>query len=126
FWTGGSGYAIAKNTKHKKLAWELLKTVSGEKGQIQLAIQGMAQPAYKHLAYSKVWAKDTNTKPQNKAMLNDAIDHIIFYPRLVNWRKTLYRTVEIRDLIIRKEISLDEGLRRADRVINKAITEEKL
>ena len=47
FGSGGSGYAILKSSKHKKEAWEVIKALTGPKGQAQLAKKGLAQPSHR-------------------------------------------------------------------------------
>jgi ABC-type glycerol-3-phosphate transport system substrate-binding protein len=52
FPTGGSGYAITSQCKNKGAAWEVVKRLSGEQGQADLANIGLLQPAIMKLAES--------------------------------------------------------------------------
>ncbi len=84
FGSGGSGYAILKTTKHPEEAWEVLKALAGERGQIWLAKTGLAQPANRKIAEGIYWAKSPE-KPLNKGMLNKAVKYGIFEPFNENW-----------------------------------------
>jgi multiple sugar transport system substrate-binding protein len=86
FASGGSGYSMSANTKYPELAWELLKAMSGEYGQRELAEYGLAQPALIKLAYGDSWAKDKHP-PLNKGMLNEAVKYIVYRPFLPNWNE---------------------------------------
>lgn len=86
FGTGGSGYAILKSSKHKNEAWEVIKALTGEKGQARLAERGLAQPARIAVAQSEHWATHP-APPANKAMLNQAVEHIVFDPFHPRWRE---------------------------------------
>lgn len=87
FGSGGSGYCITKTTKHPQEAWEVLKALAGDYGQIQLAKTGLGQPANRKIAESDAWAKDKINQPLNKGMLNDAVQYIIFEPFNPNWQE---------------------------------------
>jgi len=86
FGSGGSGYAILKSSKHKKEAWEVIKALTGPKGQAQLAKKGLAQPSRISVAKSDSWAKDP-APPANKVMLNEAVKYIVFSPFDPQWRE---------------------------------------
>ncbi len=86
FGSGGSGYAILKSSKHKKEAWEVIKALTGAKGQAQLAKKGLAQPSRISVAESENWALDPQP-PSNKHMLNEAVEHIVFSPFDPQWRE---------------------------------------
>ena len=86
FGTGGSGYAILRSSKHKDAAWEVIKALTGEAGQAQLAERGLAQPARIKVAQSEHWAGHP-APPANKAMLNEAVRYIVFDPFHPRWRE---------------------------------------
>jgi len=98
FGTGGTGYAILKSTKHPEAAWEILKALAGDFGQIRLAEAGLAQPAKRSVAEGPHWAQSPQL-PQNKQMLNEAIRYTIYDPFLTDWR-------EIQDLHLLPELDL--------------------
>lgn len=86
FGSGGTGYAILKTSKNKKEAWEVIKALTGPKGQEQLASKGLAQPSRVSVAEGPNWAKDPHP-PANKKMLNEAVKFITFSPFHPNWRE---------------------------------------
>ncbi|MFA5094311.1 MAG: sugar ABC transporter substrate-binding protein [Candidatus Omnitrophota bacterium] len=98
FATGGTGYGILNSTKYPQEAWEVLKALSGDDGQIMLAESGLAQPANKKIAEGEHFAL-SNKVPLNKKMLNDAVKMTVYDPFSPKWR-------EIRDLYIYPEFDL--------------------
>ena len=86
FGTGGSGYAILRSSKHKEEAWQVIKALTGEKGQMRLAERGLAQPARISVAQSEHWANHP-APPANKKMLNEAVQYIVFDPFHPRWRE---------------------------------------
>jgi len=98
FGTGGSAYSILKTSKNPEQAWEVLKALSGDEGQIILAESGLAQPANKKIAEGEHFA-GSNKQPLNKKMLNEAVKYIVYDPFNSKWR-------EIRDLYINSEFDL--------------------
>jgi ABC-type glycerol-3-phosphate transport system substrate-binding protein len=86
FGSGGSGYSILKSSKHKKEAWEVVKALTGPKGQEELAKRGLAQPSRISVAKGENWAEDPQP-PANKKMLNEAVKHIVFSPFDSRWRE---------------------------------------
>ena len=98
FATGGTAYGILKTTKYPEQAWEVLKALSGDGGQIMLAESGLAQPANKKIAEGEHFA-GSNKPPLNKKMLNEAVKYCVYDPFNSKWR-------EIRDLYIYPEFDL--------------------
>ena len=98
FGTGGTGYAILKSTKHPDLAWEVLKALAGDEGQVRLAETGLAQPANKTVAEGPAFALGP-LPPANKAMLNQAVKYAVYEPFIPEWR-------EISELSILPELDL--------------------
>jgi ABC-type glycerol-3-phosphate transport system substrate-binding protein len=86
FGSGGSGYAILKSSKHKKEAWEVVKALTGPRGQEELAKRGLAQPSLVKVAEGEYWGKDA-APPTNKKMLNQAVQWIVFSPFHPRWRE---------------------------------------
>lgn len=86
FGSGGSGYAILKSSKHKKEAWEVIKALTGPKGQEQLAKRGLAQPSRIAVSQGPFWAQDP-APPANKKMLNEAVSYTHFGPFHPRWRE---------------------------------------
>lgn len=96
--TGGTAYGILKSTKYPDEAWEVLKALSGDEGQIMLAESGLAQPANKRIAEGEHFAGSSKL-PLNKKMLNEAVTMTVYDPFHSKWR-------EIRDLYIYPEFDL--------------------
>lgn len=86
FTTGGSGYAMAKSTRNPDAAWEVLKCLAGDRGQIELAESGLAQPANRRIAESQHWAGSPKP-PLNKKMLNEAVNYVIYDPLHPRWQQ---------------------------------------
>lgn len=88
FATGSGGYAIAANSNHPDLAWQLVSYLAGQPGQKELVRSGVAQPADRTLL------KDTslfaNEPPHNLAALTFAAQHVQFQPATQQWRQLLY------------------------------------
>jgi len=116
FGTGGTGYGILKTTKYPEEAWEVLKALSGDEGQIMLAESGLAQPANKKIAEGEHFA-GSNKPPLNKKMLNEAVRYTVYDPFHEKWR-------EARDLYIYPEFDLMfNGLKSVKETVNKVVPE---
>jgi len=87
FGTGGTGYAILKSSKNKKEAWEVLKALTGVKGQTALGKSGLAQPARIAIAKGPAFAEDVALPPANKGMLNRAVKYAVYDPFSPQWRE---------------------------------------
>ncbi len=72
--TGWSGYGIGSTTRHKELAWELVKYLGGPVGLSNLAKGGLAQPAIAKLANSPLWLD--NAAPHNRKLTIEEVPHI--------------------------------------------------
>ena len=86
FGTGGTGYAMLKSTKHPDLAWEVLKALTNDEGQTKLAQTGLVQPANRVIAEGPAFAQSPEP-PANKAMLNDAMQYVVYEPFIPEWRE---------------------------------------
>lgn len=114
FATGGTAYGILKTTKYPQEAWEVLKALSGDEGQIMLAEFGLAQPANRRIAEGEHWAGSTKP-PLNKKMLNEAVKYVVYDPFHSKWR-------EARDLYIYPEFDLMfNGLESPKDAVNKIV-----
>ncbi len=116
FSTGGTGYGILQSTKYPQEAWEVLKALSGDDGQIMLAESGLAQPANKRIAEGEHFA-GSNKVPLNKKMLNEAVKYSAYDPFHPKWR-------EIHDLYINPEFDLMfNGLKPVKDAVNVIVPE---
>ncbi len=86
FGSGGTGYGILKNTKHPEAAWEIVKALTSESVQAELAGRGLAQPSRIKVAQGEHWA-ESPLPPANKKMLNEAVNYIMFDPFYRGWRE---------------------------------------
>lgn len=85
FTTGGSGYSICASSKNKKEAWELVKRLTGSRGQKEMSSIGLLQPAIKDIAQSEAFLDGKD--PKNKKIVLDAVENIVFYPRMAEWEE---------------------------------------
>jgi multiple sugar transport system permease protein len=74
--TGWSGYGISSGTKHKQLAWELVKYLAGPPGLSRLASSGLAQPAIAKLSNSPLWLD--NNRPRNRKLTIEEVPWVHF------------------------------------------------
>jgi len=91
FPTGGSGYAITSQCKDKEAAWEVVKRLSGEQGQADLASIGLLQPAIIKLAESKTFLNDQ--KPTHKDIVLEGVNYIKFAPLMAEWEEINIRFI---------------------------------
>lgn len=121
FGSGGSGYAILKSSRHKKEAWEVIKALTGPEGQAELAKRGLAQPSRIAVASGDAWAKDPQP-PDNKKMLNEAVNHIVFSPFDSRWREVQEKFLQPKlDLIFNGKKSAAEVIAEVAPEINTAL-----
>jgi multiple sugar transport system substrate-binding protein len=85
FTTGGSGYSICVSSKNKKEAWELVKRLAGSRGEKEMASIGLLQPAIREIAQSDAFLDGKD--PKNKKIVLDAVENIVFYPRMAQWEE---------------------------------------
>ncbi len=124
FGSGGSGYGILKWCKHKKAAWKVLKILASSDAQIDLAKIGLAQPADKNLAASKVWAK-SKEKPLNKKMLNIAAKYIIFDPFSLKWNYINRSIIMMKmDLVFLNKAKLIPTVNKVTKEVNKELNKK--
>ncbi|HEO63884.1 MAG TPA: sugar ABC transporter substrate-binding protein, partial [Candidatus Omnitrophica bacterium] len=98
FASGGTAYCILKSCKNPALAWEVVKALTSEHAMEQLASTGLAQPSRISVAEGDYWAQSQD-KPLNKSMLNEAVKYAVFPPFHQNWR-------EIEELHIKPKLDL--------------------
>lgn len=111
FGTGGSGYCILKDSKHPDEAFEVIKALSGKKGEAMLADAGLAQPAIRDITMSEHWSLNDNP-PRNKRMLDEAMKYVIYDPFHPAWReaKELYINPEL-DLVFNGKKPVAEAVK---------------
>jgi multiple sugar transport system substrate-binding protein len=114
---GGAGYGIYSGTKHVKEAWEVLKCLSGDDGQIQMAEAGLAQPAKMSLARGPAFMQD-GKMPLNKKMLDEATKFCVWDP----FSQSMYEIMNgvvypSLDLYFQNQKSLDEVLTKIEREV---------
>ena len=121
FGTGGSGYAVLRSSKHKQEAWEVIKALTGEAGQEELAERGLAQPARISIAQSGHWAHYP-AAPANKAMLNEAVKYIVFDPFHPKWREIEAKyLIPAFELVFTGKKTAEEASRELESQINAAL-----
>ena len=122
FATGGTAYCILKNTKNPELAWKVVKALTAVKTMEKLASTGLAQPARISVARGPCWA-ESGEKPLNKAMLNEAVQYVVFPPFHPNWREIeeLYVKPKL-DLLFNGQQSVDEIMPEIIKEGNKLLT----
>jgi len=125
FGTGGSGYCILKTTKYPKEAWEVLKALSGDYGQIRFADEGLAQPANRVISEGEHWAQSPKL-PLNKKMLNEAVKYVTYNPFNPNWRMVmdLYLNPEL-DLVFTGDETAEQAIRKVTPKINKLLQKKE-
>lgn len=96
--TGGSGYCILKDSKHPDEAFEVVKALSGRRGEAMLADTGLAQPAITEITQGEHWALN-DSPPSNKKMLDEAMKYVVYEPFHPAWR-------EAKELYINPELDL--------------------
>jgi len=85
FSTGGSGYAITKDSKKKEAAWKLVTYLAGKQGQIELAKTGLAQPAMIKIAESEYFLD--NKPPKHKDIVLKGVKYVVFAPLMSEWEE---------------------------------------
>jgi len=86
FGSGGTGYGIMKSTQHSKESWEVVKALTSAPVQAEMAKRGLSQPALRSIATGPDWA-GSSLAPENKKMLNEAVNYIVFDPFHARWRE---------------------------------------
>lgn len=84
FSVSARGYGILKTTRHPKGAWKVVKFFSGKEAQEKIADSGRAMPANIQVAKGSHWA-GSSALPENKGMLINAMNYIVFYPFTSKW-----------------------------------------
>jgi multiple sugar transport system substrate-binding protein len=91
----GWAFGMVKGSAHPDLAYELVKYLTGEKGQQYMAATGSAQPALMKVASSKYFL-DGQT-PKSKGFLLKAVKdgHFEpFDPQIVEWRSLILTNLD--------------------------------
>lgn len=119
--SGGSGYAILKSSKNKEAAWEVIKALTGAAGQAEIARRGLAQPSRVAVSQSDAWVGG-NEPPQNKGMLNDAVQYIQFSPFHPKWREIEEKYLNPKlDLIFNGKVTAAEALKEITPKVNEML-----
>ncbi len=114
FGSGGTGYGILRTSKYPKEAWEVVKALTSEPVQSELAERGLAQPSLRSVALGEHWA-ESPLPPANKKMLNEAVNYIMFDPFHPRWR-------EIEAKMITPELDLlKSGKETAEKAVRKIV-----
>lgn len=121
FPTGGSGYSIARTTKHPDLAWELVRYLSGKEGMSRLAATGLAQPAIRKLAESPVWIDGKN--PRNKQITLTSADRIVFLPFTPAWNEMMSKINPELDLVWLGKQTAQQALDKSEPLAQKVLDE---
>ena len=87
FIMGIAGYGISSSSKHKDLAWKLVKFLGGGEAAAVFARSGLAQPTLMKVADSPLFLDDQ--KPLNKRMLIRAVEYGRWEPAALNWREVV-------------------------------------
>jgi multiple sugar transport system substrate-binding protein len=124
--TGGSGWGVLKYSKHPELAWELVKLMSGEQMQRTICSLPNSSQQPSIIALSKspdVWLKFP-PKPRNKAILNTAMDYVVFSPFDPRWWEVWrkFATPELEKVWL-KQKTLKEAVEIIETEANKAFSE---
>lgn len=88
--TGGSGYAILKQTKHPWEAWLLTMWMAGPPGMAAMANAGIAQPGIRAQALQEPWTPGPNTPeeqayPPSRIVTDEAVPYVVFNPTSDLW-----------------------------------------
>jgi len=124
FGTGGTGYAILKSSKHKEEAWQVIKALTGPRGQMELAKRGLAQPARISIAKGPAFARDKENAPANKGMLNEAVRYSVYDPFSPRWREIESKFLQpALDMIFNNKESIESVMGRLVPEMNQLLTE---
>lgn len=86
--TGGSGYSLCKGSKHKDLAWIVLKEITSEATLAMQTATGSMQPAIIKLANSDVFLKSPGAA--HKGYLLDMPQYSHYQPFMSNWGEVIW------------------------------------
>ncbi len=122
FCTGGTGYCILKSSKHKKEAWEVIKTLTSAKTMAGVAKNGLAQPARIAVSEGPDWAGDTSSPPANKGMLNEAVKYVVYDPFSIKWREARSKIIEPEfDLLFNGKETVEKAVTKITPRVNKLL-----
>ena len=123
FGSGGTGYGILRSSKYPKEAWEVVKALTSEPVQSELAERGLAQPSLRSVALGKHWAKSP-LPPVNKKMLNEAVNYIVFDPFHTRLREIEAKFISPElDLLRSGKETAEEAVRKITPQINQLLQE---
>lgn len=115
FPTGGSGYAILKQTKHPWEAWLATMWMAGPPGMLEMAKLGFAQPAIRSLALQSPWipSKDLSPierTPESRIVTDQAVPYVVFPPNWEKWKELGDLMAGRQDAVLLGGISAQEAL----------------
>ncbi len=110
FAMGGSAYGVSKSSKNKKLAWKLVRFLTGEEGLGKLAATGVAHPARVKVAESPDFLDGKD--PQNKKVMLGTIPYGRIPPMCLNWQEAqVMINAELED-VWRGKATVEEAMAR--------------
>ena len=110
FAMGGSAYGVSKSSKNKKLAWKLVRFLTGEEGLGKLAATGVAHPARVKVAESPDFLDGKD--PQNKKVMLGTIPYGRIPPMCLNWQEAqVMINAELED-VWRGKATVEEAMKR--------------
>jgi len=124
FGTGGTAYCVMQSTEYPGVCWDVVKALTSEEAQVKLAESGLAQPARIEVAEGPHWA-GSESPPQNKSMLNEAVKYVVYEPFHPRWReiKDLYIEEKL-DLVYMGKLTVEEAMKEVDSAVNKILKSE--
>lgn len=123
--SGGTGYGILKTSKHLQEAWEVVKALTSVPVQAEMARRGLTQPARRAVAEGTDWAKSI-LPPENKKMLNEAVDDIVFSPFHPAWREIEAKYIDPKlDLVRSGKETAAEAVRKITPKINEMLQQKE-
>lgn len=114
----GSAFMISTQSKHPDEAWELLKYITGKRGQSLMTELGLLLPSRLSVARSDFLA---STPPENNDVFLDEIQYAKPGPMLPNWRDVQSAAGPILNDILAGNIPTTNGAIQLDQLVNQAI-----
>jgi multiple sugar transport system substrate-binding protein len=111
----GMGYGVWSGTRHPRQAWELMKFIQSKKALTERSMGFADIPARRSVAFGP-WAQQEasfNVSALLTSISGTGQDRIQFFPKNEMWRNTYQFFADQVDLILLDEVSIEEGLNRA-------------
>ncbi len=124
--TGGSGYAVMKQTKHPWEAWLVTMWMAGPPGMLEMAKLGFAQPAIRSLALKPPWIPSPDMTPEeripeNRIATDLAVPYVVFPPNWEKWKELGDLMAGRQDAVLIGSISAKEAADEAQRIGSKRL-----